>query len=64
MLTNNMHTCYVKVLIQFLVPSKCFENHMFIIRKTISYMQSLCYDFHAEITIKGYIKYRQNHKIW
>jgi hypothetical protein len=50
-----MHTFQIKLLIQFFVSSICVEHHVFIIRKTICYMQILWYVFHAEVTIKGYI---------
>jgi len=38
-LTNKMHTFWINVLIQFFMSSVCFEHHVFIIRKTILYMQ-------------------------
>jgi hypothetical protein len=33
--TNKMYTFFINVLIQFLVSSTCFEQHVFIIRNTI-----------------------------
>jgi hypothetical protein len=39
MLTNKMHFFKINVLIQFFLSSTCFEHLMFIIRKTILYMQ-------------------------
>jgi hypothetical protein len=53
---NKMHTYQIHVLIQLLVSSTCFEHHTFIISKNILYMQYLWNIFHAEITMKRYIK--------
>jgi len=45
----------IYVLIQFLVSSTCFEHLLFIIRRTILYMQLYMLCVHAEITVRGYI---------
>jgi len=39
MLTNEMHTFQINVLIQFFLSSRGFEHLMFLFRKTILYMQ-------------------------
>lgn len=41
-LTNKMHTFFkFNILIQFFASSICFESHVFIIKKTILYVQFL-----------------------
>ena len=45
MITNNMHTFHINVLISFLVSSTCFKHHVFIIRKTIFTCSFLWYFF-------------------
>jgi hypothetical protein len=56
MLTNELHLFKTNVLIQFFMYSTCFEHPMFIIRKTILYMQPYRYVFRAVITVNGHIK--------
>jgi hypothetical protein len=44
MLTNKMHTFQINVLVHF-VSSTCFENHVFIIRKTMCTCSFVWYVF-------------------
>jgi hypothetical protein len=45
---QQMHTFQIKVLIQLLASSTCFEDHMFIVRKDICMCMQFCMlFFHA-----------------
>jgi len=48
-LNQQMHTCRINVLTQFLVSSTCFEHQVFIIRKTICTCSFLWCFFYAFI---------------